>query len=163
VSTPLPARAAPAPAGHTLTGAIYFSVMQSAPKPCGHPGCGVLVRDGTNRCPKHIKVAWSKPVTTKRVTGRKLQALRSELFARNPLCVTCDAQGRVSLATQRDHIVPLAEGGADDDSNVQGLCEECHDRKSKVERVRGQARAWSRYGGGSLNLWPPTPETDRFP
>lgn len=28
----------------------------------------------------------------------------------------------------------------DDDSNVQGLCEACHDAKSKAESVRGRAR-----------------------
>lgn len=82
-----------------------------------------------------------KPTATKRVTGRKLQAMRADLFSRNPLCVECDRQGRVTLATQRDHIVPLAEGGQDDDSNVQGLCLECHDEKSLAERLRGQRRA----------------------
>ena len=114
---------------------------KAAPKPCGFPGCGVLVRDGGSRCVKHPKEAWVKPVTaTKRVTGRKLQALRSKLFNANPLCAECERQGRVTLATQRDHIIPLAEGGQDDDGNVQGLCEACHDAKSKSESKRGQAR-----------------------
>ncbi len=116
------------------------------PKPCSHPGCGVLVRDGSSRCAKHPKAQWAKPVTaTKRVTGRKLQALRAELFARQPLCVLCQAQGKVTLASQRDHIIPLAEGGADDAANVQGLCEPCHASKSESERTRGVARAWAGY------------------
>ena len=51
--------------------------------------------------------------------------MRSELFARDPLCAECTRQGRVTLATQRDHIKALAEGGADDASNVQGLCTTC--------------------------------------
>jgi len=67
--------------------------------------------------------------------------MRAVLFAHHPLCVACEAQGRVRLATQRDHIVSLAEGGADDDSNTQGLCGECHEVKSKAERERGQRRA----------------------
>ena len=114
----------------------------AAPKPCGHPGCGVLVRDGTSRCPKHKQEAWAKkPTATKRVTGRKLQAMRAALFTSNPLCVQCESEGRVTLATQRDHIVSLEEGGADDDTNVQGLCRDCHDIKSKAERERGQRRA----------------------
>lgn len=47
------------------------------------------------------------------------------------------------MATQRDHIVALEEGGTDDDSNVQGLCKACHDVKSKAESQRGRARhAW---------------------
>ena len=94
----------------------------SAPRPCTHPGCGVLVRDGTGRCPKHPKQLWAKkPDAPKRITGRKLQRLRAELFARDPLCAECKRQGRVKLATQRDHIQSLEEGGADDDSNVQRL------------------------------------------
>jgi 5-methylcytosine-specific restriction protein A len=72
------------------------------------------------------------------VTGRKLQTMRTRLFESNPLCVECERQGRVTLATQRDHIKPLAEGGADDDSNVQGLCTACHSIKSKQESIRGR-------------------------
>jgi 5-methylcytosine-specific restriction protein A len=47
-------------------------------------------------------------------------------------------QGRVAAATQRDHIIPLEEGGLDDQSNEQGLCQSCHDVKSKSEAKRGQ-------------------------
>ena len=80
----------------------------SAPRPCTHPGCGVLVRDGTGRCPKHPKQLWAKkPDAPKRITGRKLQRLRAELFARDPLCAECKRQGRVKLATQRDLLVSL--------------------------------------------------------
>lgn len=76
--------------------------------------------------------------------------MRADLFSRNPLCVECHQHGRVTLATQRDHIIPLAEGGADTDDNVQGLCDDCHHAKSKAESARGVRRAWSNYreGGG---------------
>lgn len=118
----------------------------SPPRPCSHPGCGVLVRDGTGRCPKHPKQLWAKKVDApKRITGRKLQRLRAELFARDPLCAECKRQGRVTLATQRDHIKSLGEGGEDIDSNVQGLCFDCHEAKSKAEAARGIARSWAGY------------------
>lgn len=48
------------------------------------------------------------------------------------------------LATIRDHVLPLAEGGADTAANVQGLCDPCHDLKSAAERARGVDR-WARY------------------
>lgn len=124
-----------------LTGVFLWvnTMAKSAPKPCNHPGCGVLVRDGTSRCPKHPRETWAKkPTETKRVTGRKLQAMRERLFTEKPLCAECQRQGRVTLAAQRDHIKPLAEGGSDDDSNVQGLCIACHAEKSRQESARGR-------------------------
>lgn len=115
---------------------------QAAARPCTHPGCGVLVRDGSSRCPKHPRAQWTKkPTATKRITGRKLQTVRADLFRRNPLCVECKRNGRVTLATQRDHIIPLAEGGPDDETNEQGLCDDCHDAKSAAEATRGRSRA----------------------
>lgn len=118
----------------------------AAPRPCSHPGCGVLVRDGSGRCPRHPKPVWQKkPDAPKRITGRRLQQLRAGLFDREPLCRMCKALGLVVLATQRDHIVPLEEGGQDVESNVQPLCQACHDAKSNAERARGVQRAWAGY------------------
>ena len=81
------------------------------------------------------------------MTGRKLQAARQRLFANKPLCVSCQRKGLVVLATQRDHIVPLAEGGADDDGNVQGLCGSCHEEKSLQEAARARRRQAQGWGG----------------
>jgi 5-methylcytosine-specific restriction protein A len=115
----------------------------SAPKPCTQ--CGVLVRDGTSRCEAHKAQAWIKSAPYKRESGRRLQRKRAALFAAEPLCRECSKHGRVALATIRDHIKPLAEGGSDDDGNVQPLCRPCSDAKTAVESARG-VRA--RQGGG---------------
>lgn len=119
----------------------------AAPKPCSQPGCRALVRDGTSRCEQHKREAWTKKATTtKRITGRRLQALRQSLFTRQPLCVQCEGMGLTVLATQRDHILSLEEGGTDTEDNVQALCEPCHDAKSLAERLR--ARRGSKGEGG---------------
>lgn len=111
-------------------------------KPCSYPGCGQLTKDRSGRCEQHPKTAWERhagnEVTRKR--GTTLIRLRRQLFARDPLCAMCKAAGRVTLAVIRDHIVPLTEGGQDVESNVQGLCVECHDQKSLAERQRALAR-----------------------
>jgi 5-methylcytosine-specific restriction protein A len=67
--------------------------------------------------------------------------MRAALFSRDPLCAECRRQGRATPATQRDHIIPLAEGGLDDETNEQGLCDACHDEKSQAEQQRGRRRA----------------------
>ena len=50
----------------------------------------------------------------------------------------CNAKGLVTVATQRDHIVALEEGGADDSSNEQGLCDSCHEAKSLAEALKAR-------------------------
>ena len=96
------------------------------------------------RCADHQREAWTKKAKgTKRITGRRLQSMRADLFARSPLCAECERNGRVTLATERDHIKPLFDGGLDDDTNVQGLCEVCHDEKSLGESLRGRRGAIS--------------------
>lgn len=128
--------------GFFVVRSLSSAMPTSAPRPCTMIGCNALVRDGSGRCAQHPKPQWvRKPTASKRVTGRRLQAMRAALFARNPLCVACEAQGFVTLATQRDHKVPLAEGGADDDDNTQGLCDPCHEAKSLQEALRGRRRA----------------------
>ena len=49
-------------------------------------------------------------------------------------------QGRVSAATIRDHVIPLAEGGEEIDSNTQPLCKPCSDLKTATEARRGRDR-----------------------
>ncbi len=116
---------------------------QAAPRPCSAPGCKALVHDGSGRCAAHPRPAWSKSggKATKRKTGRWLQAERDALFRSDPLCAECKRHGRVRLATIRDHIAPLAEGGLDERANTQGLCDECNEVKSEAERKRGCGRA----------------------
>ena len=58
----------------------------------------------------------------------------------DPLCVHCSAEGRVTLGVIRDHVVPLAEGGAEHRDNTQLLCADCHRVKTESERLRGLAR-----------------------
>ena len=77
-----------------------------------------------------------------RVTGRKLQHLRQRLFDKHPLCVLCLAKGRTAVATIRDHVVPLAEGGPDTEENTQAICVECHEVKTAEESKRGVSRGW---------------------
>jgi len=79
--------------------------------------------------------------------GRKLQQERERLFAESPLCKHCYEQSPriIRAATQRDHVVPLAMGGLDVQSNTQGLCDECHEAKTKLDLQR--IAEWKAKGG----------------
>ena len=61
--------------------------------------------------------------------------LRKRLLYDQPLCVICAKSGRVEVATERDHIVPLCRGGADTEENTQALCSSCHQKKT-LEDIR---------------------------
>jgi len=60
----------------------------------------------------------------------------------HPLCAECERNDRVEAATELDHIIELIDGGADDESNLQGLCHACHVAKSTA------SRSTRRAGGG---------------
>jgi 5-methylcytosine-specific restriction protein A len=85
--------------------------------------------------PPRVTVARPRRLVV-RGRGRPLQRARRRLFDEAPLCVTCLAEGHVTIATIRDHVIPLADGGRDVDANTQGLCFACHDRKSAAETRR---------------------------
>jgi 5-methylcytosine-specific restriction protein A len=73
----------------------------------------------------------------KRGYGREHVRLRELLLQQEPLCRLCKAAGRVRLATIADHIVPLAQGGAVHEiTNLQPVCDECHQDKTNADNGR---------------------------
>jgi len=107
----------------------------AARRPCTVHGCPQL-----QPCPTHPPLAWVGTHGTHRVRGRELQRRRAQLFRRTPLCVVCLEVGVQTIATIRDHIIPLAEGGQDIDTNTQALCQTCSDTKTQRESQRGRQR-----------------------
>jgi 5-methylcytosine-specific restriction enzyme A len=116
--------------------------MTNALRYCTVPGCRTLVPSGKNgRCYVHRPPPWERrEPPPDRVRGRELQRRRRIVFDREPRCVVCLAAGHARAATELDHIVPLAEGGADDYTNLQGLCHDCHERKTAAEAERGRLK-----------------------
>lgn len=58
---------------------------------------------------------------------------RQRWLRQHPLCIKCDELGRTTLGTEVDHIIPLSQGGKDDESNMQTLCSACHFIKTQSE------------------------------
>jgi 5-methylcytosine-specific restriction endonuclease McrA len=69
-----------------------------------------------------------------RLRGRKGVARRARWLEANPLCCMCQTEGRVTLGVIVDHRIPLAKGGADDESNLQTLCKRHDDIKFAIDQ-----------------------------
>ena len=81
-----------------------------------------------------------RPDTVERKRGSAGVRDRERIRARDcGLCQECKRQGRTTIGYPVDHIVPLADGGSDEDSNKETLCQPCHDAKSaREEAARGR-------------------------
>ena len=114
---------------------------------CLEPRCPATVKAGERRCAAHggPAKAWTKrsdTPATPRLRGRANQQRRANLFAREPLCRQCVKEGKVTIATIRDHIVPLGEGGTEGTiENEQPLCQAHSDQKTAEESARGVRRS----------------------
>lgn len=71
----------------------------------------------------------------KRKRGRAGMRDRAQVLAEEPFCRLCLEMGLEVASDVVDHKLPLAWGGTDDRDNKQGLCNPCHDEKSKAERA----------------------------
>lgn len=80
---------------------------------------------------------WQRsPGQTTRINGRAGVERRARVLARYPHCAHC----HIRPSTIADHIVNLAAGGEDTEANMQGLCNPCHDAKTRAEAIRGLRR-----------------------
>jgi len=69
------------------------------------------------------------------------RATRRHYIGMNPFCVICESMGRITEASVVDHIRARELGGEDfDQSNLQSLCESCHNKKRTQERAELRAR-----------------------
>jgi 5-methylcytosine-specific restriction enzyme A len=108
-------------------------------RPCRHPGCKEL--STSTYCEKHKAEGkpWAKKNEPKRMRGRKSQARRERIAERDGfICQMC---GRVTSTGIADHIIPLAFGGEDIEENMQWLCPNCHQVKTKEESKGGHGGA----------------------
>jgi len=60
--------------------------------------------------------------------GADWTRFRNAYLKRNPLCAECEKEGRVVIAEELHHLVPIAVDPSRrlDPTNCDGLCERCH-------------------------------------
>jgi 5-methylcytosine-specific restriction enzyme A len=104
------------------------------PRPCAQPGCPKLSDSG--RCPEHARKPWtrSRPRRMPGGNGWAWQRTRARIAERDGYrCVYCGGPFEVI-----DHVVPIAAGGSDHDSNLVACCKACNERKRREEARRGR-------------------------
>ena len=108
------------------------SMPTKAGYPCRAPGCSAIVSAGA-WCDAHKPPEKPRPSSHARGYDNRWRKIRASVLARSPLCVHCRAEGRVTAATEVDHIRPLAHGGTHAADNLQSLCKSCHSKKTAGE------------------------------
>lgn len=80
--------------------------------------------------------------------GRPWRRLRDQILLRDQYKCRCDACDAIPLmhraeADEVDHIIPMAEGGTDDLTNLRAINADHHREKTREEARRGAARRWA--------------------
>lgn len=116
--------------------------MSRARKACPEPNCAEL-----QPCPLHERKPWQDSTRRSRLrsgSGHRQQKLRQFVLHRDDhRCHVCGQEFPPELLVN-DHVIPLAEGGADDVTNMAPCCtglgsNRCHDDKTADEAKRGRA------------------------
>lgn len=124
-----------------LTRQYPAAMPRSAPTPCRHPACA-LVLDKPGYCDEHRPQVHRDYGRARRGFDSELgfyqsarwREVRAAFLREHPLCVACKGAGLVVVAKVADHIRPLKDGGARfDTANLQALCVSCHNRKTARE------------------------------
>ncbi|MDP3909706.1 MAG: HNH endonuclease signature motif containing protein [Gemmatimonadales bacterium] len=109
-----------------------------SPHPCAQPRCPNTITSG-GRCDVHRRREPDTRTDTRTITARGYGAdwrrVRAVVILEEPTCRLCRAMTprRVTRTTDVDHIVPKAQGGTDERSNLQGLCHSHHSAKTVRE------------------------------
>jgi 5-methylcytosine-specific restriction protein A len=106
-----------------------------ASRVCPIPGCAELISGSERYCPEHTRqqqrsVDSRRPSSARRGYDAEWQRIRSEHLRDHPCCVQCAAQGVQRFGRHVDHIVSKRNGGTNDPTNLQTLCDSHHSRKT---------------------------------
>lgn len=111
-----------------------------AKRPCKYPGCPNLT--DRDYCAEHISQAryeyehYRRDPETKKRYGSQWRKIRALYVKTHPLCEECLKNGRTTPVQEVHHIIPLADGGTHDFSNLMSLCKSCHSAITMAETNR---------------------------
>lgn len=116
--------------------------MPYAPrKACARAGCGRVTGARERFCAVHAveaqRVEDARRGSATERYGRGHRKRHQAVRDGEVLCRPCREAGRVTLATQTDHILPIADRPdlTEDRANLQPICDACHAAKSRREMM----------------------------
>ena len=118
-------------------------------RPCRHPGCSALTREGY--CDRHKPRPAARKASAEWHSWYSLSVwtddLRPGQLLREPWCRECAKRGIRTRATVVDHIPPHQGDWArfTDQSNLQSLGRSCHDRKTALEMAGERRKKRGRF------------------
>ncbi len=109
--------------------------MPNKPRhPCAVPGCPNLT--DAKYCEEHRNTdEQRRGSSTARGYDYRWRMASKAFLRAHPLCAECERQGKLTPATEVDHIQPH-RGNKQlfwDERNWQGLCHNCHSKKTATE------------------------------
>src|SRR5262245_47063037 len=75
----------------------------------------------------------TRPNSTQHGYGYAHRKLREKVLKLYPTCYWC----RCAPSTERDHVVPLSQGGADTVDNSVGACKPCNSARARIKERGG--------------------------
>jgi RecJ-like exonuclease len=87
--------------------------------------------------------------------SKSWRTLSAQYRKENPVCEVCERKGIIRQATVCDHIKPsrLYPELREDWSNLQALCDSCHQKKSRIERDMKERKDYYRHRGRGVELF----------
>jgi 5-methylcytosine-specific restriction enzyme A len=139
-----------------------------APKICSGKSCTALVRDGSSKCdvcranrPAEQRGSWGSG----RTSTAEWKALRPKVLTRDAFVCQLRYAGCEFRASEVDHVIPHAAGGADIAANAAAVCSPCHKLKTQRERAYIQhgtgERPWQHDPARMVKGPPPPPKPVR--
>ena len=116
--------------------------MPMKPKrPCRYGGCPKLTDHKSGYCEDHRKMMerhyekFTRGYDHHKRYDERWRRIRNRYISRHPLCECCQSHGKYKAAQLVHHILPLADGGTHDESNLQSLCISCHEKIHKRKKT----------------------------
>ena len=116
------------------------------PRPCRHPGCGVLVSDGycaAHQPPKEDRRSAESQAWRWMYGTEDWKRLRGDQLLAEPFCRECARRGLRTRATDVDHVQDHKGDWAlfIDPANHQSLCKFHHDQKTAREQAEERRKS----------------------